>query len=259
MKKRMLSLLLAMVMIVGLIPAAAFATDGDGEKTATITVTISNDGMPIMGNDEDETVIAGLEITVPYFELEPYGLGDFDTYLEDGRTPTVLHAYIYLLERYYMGLDEEECCTGDSGLLDYAEDTTVYYMDGGEAYDSDDYQALYITGTSGSMYMQNFWGHDENLMYFLNHAYPLMYEGWGATADTITLTDGDVVDLAMFSNWNFWTYGAFCYFDQDLYEIEQGETVTASTFRAATMAGMGGESLDPEVADDLDVAVYNKR
>ncbi len=256
MKKRVLSLLLAMVMIVGMLPAAAFAEVGDGEEGVTISVTISNDGMPLMGNDEDETVIANLEITVPYFELEPYGLDDYDLYKE-AQTPTVLHAYIYLLERYYMGLDEEECCTGKSGLTDYDEETTVYYMDGTEAYENEERQALYITGSSGSMYMANFWGHDENLMYFLNHAYPLMYEGWGATADTIQLNDGDVIDLAMFSDWNFWGSGAFCFFDQDLYEIEAGDTVTTTTWKAATMAGLGGESKEPETINTLNVAVYN--
>lgn len=255
MKKRILSLLLALVLIVGLLPTVALAEEaGDAEKTAAITVTISNDGLPIAG--QDGTVISNLEITVPYFELEPYDLADFDTYLEDDRTPTVLHAYIYLLERYYMGLDEDECCKG-SAVASFAEDRTVSYMDGIPAYENEGRQALYITGSSGSMYMANFWGHDENLMYFLNHAYPLMYEGWGATADTIQLNDGDVIDLAMFSNWEFWGSGAFCYFDQDLYEIEAGDTVTSSTWKAATMAGLGGESQEPETITTLNVAVYN--
>lgn len=73
----------------------------------------------------------------------------------------------------------------------------------------DTLNALLISGSATSMYMQNFWGHDENLMYYRNHVYPLMSAGWGSTADYILLSDNDTIDLAMFSNWSFWTYGAF--------------------------------------------------
>lgn len=53
------------------------------------------------------------------------------------------------------------------------------------------------------MYMTNFWGHDENLLYYVNHQYPLMYEGWGSTADWILLEDGDAIEVAMFTDWDF--------------------------------------------------------
>lgn len=56
--------------------------------------------------------------------------------------------------------------------------------------------ALNITGSATSMYMQQFWGHDENLMYYRNHVYPLMGPGWGSTADYILLSDGDTIDVA---------------------------------------------------------------
>ena len=54
------------------------------------------------------------------------------------------------------------------------------------------------------MYFQKFWEHGENLTYFLNHQYPLMKPGMGATADYMTLEDGDVIDVAMYSNNNFY-------------------------------------------------------
>ena len=54
-------------------------------------------------------------------------------------------------------------------------------------------------------------------MYYRNHVYPLMSAGWGSTADYILLSDNDTIDLAMFSNWSFWTYGAFARFDKDDY------------------------------------------
>ena len=43
------------------------------------------------------------------------------------------------------------------------------------------YNALTLSGSATSLYMRNFWGHDENLMYFRNHVYPLMSAGVGAT------------------------------------------------------------------------------
>ena len=54
------------------------------------------------------------------------------------------------------------------------------------------------------MYFQKFWGQGENLTYFLNHQYQLMKPGMGATADYMTLEDGDVIDVAMYSNNNFY-------------------------------------------------------
>ena len=54
------------------------------------------------------------------------------------------------------------------------------------------------------MYFKKFWGNGSNLTYFLNHQYPLMKPGMGATADYMTLEDGDVIDVAMYSNENFY-------------------------------------------------------
>ena len=91
-------------------------------------------------------------------------------------------------------------------------------MDGTEAYTAKDGAlVLNATGNSTSMYMTSFWGHDENLMYYRNHVFPLMSGGWGSTADYVLLSDNDTIDLAMFSNWDFWTYGAFAAFDKDEY------------------------------------------
>ena len=64
-----------------------------------------------------------------------------------------------------------------------------FYMDWDSAYESCGKQALQITGSATSLYMSNFWGHDENLMYFATTAFP-MSGGWGATSDPILLSDG---------------------------------------------------------------------
>lgn len=108
-------------------------------------------------------------------------------------------------------------------------------------------------GNATSLYMKTFWGHDENLMYFRNHEYPLMSKGWGSTCDYVLLSDGDRLDVALFSNWGFYSDGAFCQFTQDAYTVGVGEALSTSTFKAGTSAGMGG---DPalEAVKDLKVA-----
>ena len=246
--------------------AVAPMYDETPADSVTVNVTISNDGIPLMG--KDGTILANLDVTVPYFDLDDYGLGKYyrygtefgwgsynnDTVIE---RPTALHAYIYIIERYYMGLPASQCGKGTSGILDYKKATDVRYMDGGIAYNSGRTVALNPTGSATSLYMKQFWGHDENLMYFRNHEYPLMGKGWGGTCDYILLSDGDRLDVAMFTNWDFYKDGGFNQFSQDVYSIAQGDTVTTSTFKAGTSAGLDGESPALEPISGLNVAVYD--
>ena len=53
----------------------------------------------------------------------------------------------------------------------------------------------------GSIYFLSFWGHDCNLNYYVNGEYPLAYEGWGATADVITVEPGDFIDIGKIKTW----------------------------------------------------------
>ena len=240
--------------------------DETNADSVTVNVTISNDGIPLMG--ADGTILANLDVTVPYFDLADYGLSRFYRYgTEFGwgsynndkliERPTALHAYIYIIERYYMGLPASQCGKGTSGILDYNKKTDVLYMDGGIAYNSGRTVALNPTGSATSLYMKQFWGHDENLMYFRNHEYPLMGKGWGSTCDYILLSDGDRLDVAMFTNWDFYKDGGFNKFSQDVYSIAQGDTVTTSTSKAGTSAGLDGESPALEPISGLNVAVYD--
>lgn len=238
-------------------------TDAD---SVTVNVTISNDGIPLMG--KDGTILANLDVTVPYFDLDDYGLSKYyrygteygwgsynnDTVIE---RPTALHAYIYLIERYYMGLPASQCGKGTSGILDYNKATDVLYMDGEKAYNTGRTYALTPTGDATSLYMFNFWGHDQNLMYYRNHEYPLMGKGWGSTCDYILLSDGDRLDVGLFTNWDFYKDGGFNQFSQDAYTVMVGETVTTSTFKAGTSAAENGESPELEAIKDLNVAVYD--
>ena len=94
-------------------------------------------------------------------------------------------------------------------------------------------------------------------MYYRNHVYPLMGPGWGSTADYILLSDGDTIDVAMFTNWQFWTVGAFAAFEQDSFTVAKGNTLTAHTLKYDTksVADGGTEQFDPITG--LNVAVYD--
>ena len=242
-----------------------YGYDETDASSVKVYVTISSDGVPLMGNDG--TILSNLEVNVPYFDLENQGLSDFYRYgTENGkgdyvnntliRRPTALHLYLYMIGVYYLGLTPEEVTTGAVQVLDHDGGQGVMTMNGESAYE-DTNKALHITGSPTSLYMQQFWGHDENLMYYRNHVYPLMGPGWGSTADYILLSDGDTIDLAMFANWSFWQKGAFAAFDQDDYTTTAGGTVTFETVKYDTQSVADGGTEDFEPITGLDVKVYD--
>ena len=247
---------------------AQYNYDETPAKEVTVYVTISNDGVPLKGRDG--TVLCHKAITVPYFDLANYGLEEFYRYhTENGegkyidenivQRPTGLHLYLYLLERYFIGLPDEECCKGKydrDKLASFKLEDDVLYMDDEPAYTADSFAALTITGSPTSLYMANFWGHDENLMYYRNHCYPYMSPGWGSTSDYIVLSDGDTWDVAMYSNWSFWSSGgAFTCFDQDAYNARPGMELTVNTQAYGTTF----EGSDFYPFSNLDVFLYNDK
>ena len=247
---------------------AQYNYDETPAKEVTVYVTISNDGVPIKGRDG--TVLCHKAITVPYFDLANYGLEEFYRYhTENGEgkyideniveRPTGLHLYLYLLERYFIGLPEEQCCKGAyprDALASFKLGEDVCYMDETPAYTADSFAALTISGSPTSLYMTNFWGHDENLMYYRNHCFPYMSPGWGSTSDYIVLSDGDTWDVAMFSNWSFYSSGgAFTRFDKDEYNARPGMEMTISSQAYGTTF----EGSDFYPFSNLDVFLYNDK
>ena len=243
-----------------------YGYDETPQDSVRVWVTISSDGVPIVGNEG--TVISHLEVNVPYFDLGLYGLDDYYRYqTENGsggyvndtivKRPTALHLYLYMIGVYYLGYTPEQVITGQAQIVGADGSRGVENMRGEPAYE-DTSLALNLTGSATSMYMQQFWGHDENLMYYRNHVYPLMGPGWGSTADYVLLSDDDTIDLAMFSNWSFWTKGAFACFDQDAYSVQPGNSIRFSTMKYDTksVADGGTEQTDPITG--LTVAVYDK-
>lgn len=245
--------------------AAQYGYDETDAASVKVYVTVSNDGIPLVGNEG--TVLSHLELDVPYFDLDKQELSEFYRYhTENGqggyvddqvvKRPTALHLYLYLLGVYYLGLTPEQVINGDEIIKGHDGGVGVTDMTGGQPYD-DSSLALNITGSATSMYMQQFWGHDENLMYYRNHVYPLMSAGWGATADYVLLSDGDTIDVAMFSNWSFWQSGAFAAFDRDSYAVRPGGSLTVQTqkYDTRSVADGGTESFEPITG--LTVKVYD--
>lgn len=245
--------------------AAQYGYDETDAASVKVYVTVSNDGIPLVGNEG--TVLSHLELDVPYFDLNKQDLSDYYRYhTENGqggyvddqvvKRPTALHLYLYLLGVYYLGLTPEQVINGEEIIHGHDGGVGVTDMTGNQPYD-DSSLALNITGGATSMYMQQFWGHDENLMYYRNHVYPLMSAGWGATADYVLLSDGDTIDVAMFSNWSFWQSGAFAAFDRDSYAVRPGGSLTVQTqkYDTRSVADGGTESFEPITG--LTVKVYD--
>ncbi len=244
-----------------------YGYDETPQDSVRVWVTISSDGVPIVGNEG--TVISHLEVNVPYFDLGLYGLSDYYRYgTENGSgsyvndkiimRPTALHLYLYMIGVYYLGYTPEQVTTGQAEIVGANGGRGVENMRGGTAY-KDDKLALNLTGSATSMYMQQFWGHDENLMYYRNHVYPLMSAGWGSTADYVLLSDDDTIDLAMFSNWSFWSDGgAFACFDQDAYSVQPSKSIRFSTMKYDTKSVADGGTEQTEPITGLTVAVYDK-
>ncbi len=167
--KKILSMILAFVLVLGLLPATAFATG-----TNNVYISVSYDGQYI--NDKNGGYIAYVAVpmeTVAAINLDDYGLSDY-WYDEDGDgnyETTALQLIIYAHENIYGG----------------------------------DFSDVDFTGGPGSSYFQGgIFGFDENLNYYLNGQYPLAGAGWGATSDQIVLEVGDFIDMASFSSWDFY-------------------------------------------------------
>ena len=245
-----------------------YGYDETPQDSVRVWVTISSDGVPIRGNED--TVISHLEVNVPYFDLDLYGLSDYYRYhTENGsggyvndtivKRPTALHLYLYMIGVYYLNYTPEQVITGQAKIVGAdGRGSSVENMLGGTAYE-DTSLALDLTGSATSLYMQQFWGHDQNLMYYRNHVYPLMSAGWGSTADYILLSDDDTIDVAMFSDWSFWSDGgAFACFDQDAYSVQPGNSIRFSTMKYDTKSVADGGTEQTEPITGLTVAVYDK-
>ena len=222
--KKILSMILATLLVLGLLPATAFATGAD-----SVYISVSYDGKYI--NDKNGNAIAYIPVSfenLASIDLDEYGLSEYK-YDENGDGTydiTALHMVIYAHENLYGG----------------------------------DFSEVPFTGAPGSSYFQGgIFGFDENLNYFLNGEYPLAGEGWGATSDQIVLEAGDFIDIGSFSSWDFYmdsNYGFHFFADESGafihdYTAEAGSTCSVKLVRS--YSGMGTGAV---VYDASDYTVY---
>ena len=213
--KKVLSLLLAIVMVLGLLPAAAFAAEGD-----QVYISISDEGQFI--TDRSGQAMAHRSVSLnalKSIDLNDYGMGDYiyDSNGDSQQDITALHLYIYTHEQI-LGLDWDDVDTSN--------------------------------GAPGSMYFSSgiFGYEDENLRYNYNGAYPADESGWGFTADNIVLKNGDYLDVAHFSDWGFYgdsAYG-FNYFTDENDVITHEFTAEAGTEMTAKVLLVSGGMGMPE-------------
>ena len=213
--------------------------------------------------DESGETMALKKVTVPYFDLELYGLENFyfasENYGPASGDPTggpgsaldpgtkefaygkitMLHLFIYATEVYYLGIDPADAGKGylaNNGIM--GTDTFNY------------------TGSTGSIFLQNIWNYDLNLNYYLNYEYPLASAGWGSTCDQILLRDGDIVTLGHFTDWSFFndTTSIFNYIVADKTDPVQGDKIKLELYHAG--ADMYGSYNTAHTLIDYSPSVY---
>ena len=174
--KKILSMVLAIVMVLGLMPATAFAT---GAEEDVIYLSISFDSGYI--DDKNGNPIAYVPVSMSKIEeidLAEYGLENmlFDADGDGDYETTALQLLIYAHEELY---------GGDWGEVNFDALPGSSYFKGG------------------------IFGFTENLVYFHNGDFPVDetqqsdYMTVGATSDRIVLKAGDFLDVASFSCYNF--------------------------------------------------------
>lgn len=191
------------------------------ENTATVTFTVTKHEKEFYQafGDYAQTneIFADLELTVPYFDLNLYGLEEYyynpDCYSLDptvGRkqTPgnretaygvvTYIHAFIYATEVLYLGLNEKDAGTGLSYTDGVFQQAIKWQMQ-----------------PAGSTFISDLWGYGSNLNYYLNYSYPLGLPEWGSTSDQIAIKDGDILSVHLLNQGNGSDFRFFVVDDTD--------------------------------------------
>ena len=226
--KKLLALILAVIMAVGVLPVTVLAAEEYEyeDVSGTAYISISKDDRYVVSDGVDAgTIMAYVPVDIAELrniKLENYTHKDGDTlerfyYDADNNGKyeiTVLQLFLYVLDTYYHGTSKE----------------------------------LVIAQGPGSLFMEDgFWGHDLNLTYYKNGSYPLEREGWGATADRISVSNGDFIDLSMYTSWAFYGDGkaGYHYFEDSNgitheYSAEIGKPLEIKYTRAWGNLNIGG-------------------
>ena len=222
MSKRIVAMLLAFILVIGMVPTTVHA---DEEEKGKVYISVSDDQNYVLDKENMPIAYTGVYLEdLAKIDLNEYGL---DAYVYDGdgdgeNDITALHLYIYVHQEV-MGLDWSD---------------------------------VEIEGWAGSIYFKSglFGYEDENLRYDYNGEYPAV-NGWGLTADQIVLSDGDYLNVAHYTFWQFYydSITGFHYFvdaDHNLlhtYNGMLGESFEAILVRNYSDWMTGGETAsDPE-------------
>jgi len=230
--KKLLSLFLALVMVLSLVPATVFATEGEDN----VYISVSFDGQYI--DDKNGKPIVYVPVSfdeIESIDLNEYGLSEY-LYDPDGDgtyETTALQLIIYAHENIYGG----------------------------------SWSDVNFTGGAGSSYFQGgIFGFTENLNYFLNGEFPIdeaLSEGSsfavGATSDHIILEAGDFIDIASFTSFAFlWDSAAGFHLFADendgfvhSYTAKAGEAVNVKLLRSYSNMTDGSAVLAAESGYEL--------
>ena len=233
-------LIFSVFLLLCFIPSVSFADAIEptvrDDTTVRVYLTMSYDSEFLRaGNEQDLSkrsgkVLARVPVDISYTDLAKYGLEDYYRYNSIDKEygsynssaiavqPTVLMLYLRATSLYYL---EREITASDIGSKENGTQSGTLTVSGGA-------QHLYFT---------RFWGHNENLMYYVNHEYPMWYSDQGATADYILLEDGDEIDVGMFSNMSFHNFGAFAYFNKTDLSAAPGDELDIKLLSTATHEG----------------------
>ena len=198
--KKILSMLLALVLVLALLPTAVFAAEEE-----VVYLSVSFDGKYISDKNGNTIVYMPVPLdAIASIDLDAYGLDNmwFDGDDDGNYDLTALRLLIYAHEELY---------GGDWGEVNFdAIPGSSYFKDG-------------------------IFGFTENLVYFHNGDFPIdesQNGGWytvGATSDRIVLKAGDFLDVASFSCYGFlWDMlGGFHFFADSDENILHDFTVDA--------------------------------
>ena len=229
--KKILSMILALVMVLGLLPATALATGGD-----QVYISVSFDGQYINGKNGSPIVYIPVSFDeINSIDLNEYGLSEY-LYDPDGDgtyETTALQLIIYAHENIYGG----------------------------------SWSDVTFTGSPGSSYFAGgIFGFTENLNYFLNGEFPIDEAlsanssfAVGATSDHIILETGDFIDIASFTSYAFlWDSAAGFHLFADAndgfvhsYTAETGKTLSVKLLRSYSNMADGTPVLAAESGYEL--------
>lgn len=198
-------MILTMAMVLNIMPISVTAQEND-----KVYISASFDGQYMTGVNGEPIAYVGVPMSsLAAIDLTQYGLSDF-IYDGDGDGNydiTALHLYIYTHENIV-----------------------------GKSWDT-----VNVSGGPGSIFFEAglFGIEDCNLNYYRNGEYPAI-DGWGLTADQLTLSAGDFYDIAGYTSWNFYMDSAngFHYFADNngaithSYQVESGSELTLKLVRS---------------------------